>query len=65
MSKVEELVTAIRTQHGTMTGDLEGIISKAESVYNDKQDQLNADAKARDEAAAEAARIAVMKSRSN
>lgn len=63
--KVEELVTAIRTQHGTMTGDLEGIIAKAESVYNDKQDQLNADAKARDEAAAEAARIAAMKSRSN
>lgn len=63
--KVEELVTAIKTQHGNMTGDLEGIIAKAESVYNDKQDQLNADAKARDEAAAEAARIASMKSRSN
>lgn len=61
--KVEELSTAIKQQYNSMVEQLETIITAAETAYNDKQDELNADARARD--AAEAARIAAMKSRSN
>ena len=61
--KVEELATAIGQQYNSMVGQLEQIITAAETAYNNKQDALNADARARD--AAEAARIAAMKSRSN
>lgn len=62
--QVENLATAIEQQCVSMSDQLEQIISAAETAYNNKQDALNADARARD--AAEAARrIAAMNSRSN
>ncbi len=61
--KVEELAGVIVTKYETMVGNLDSIKTAAEKAYNEKQDQLNEDARARDQA--EISRRAAMRSSGN
>ena len=61
--KVEELAAIIVEKYTTMIANLDSIKQAAEKAYNEKQNQLNEDARARDQA--EISRVAAMKTRGN
>ena len=61
--KVEELAAIIVEKYKTMIDNLDSIKQAAEKAYNEKQNQLNEDAIARDQA--EISRVAAMKTSGN